>query len=619
MKIYIDNEEVLCNSKMIIKEQTKNTSSVILNNVYPKSWETTKDYVSNFYMPKDYAHCKIIDEKITSKTDYDLTNNIYELENRIIGWNSDNTKLIIKYSAGSKITAINLIPNKKYKINITNNLTYSIHLRETDKTDINSEISTIDETIAVGTSDIEITPTKKILLFNKTNATINSITTESDDNLIFSGIVKNSGNIELNPRYPHYSTLQILDYKAFLSEGDTLNYVLESQSISGAIKRIIRNLDGFMVGEINLDSDDIIAAYNCGDKTAFDVLEYLAEITNSIWFTKAITEDLVLINFYSEGNLPQKDKIKYTTQYFETNNITNIKYSYSAKDYRNKQVIISDKASSGTTQVEYITYNGNNLQTIYPIDKIVSITSGNSNYSVLPLTAKQTGSYATFYYTYDSNQIDVNRSFETQKIFRVEYYSVVTTRQAVYNDNEINRIAESTKRNGTIARYEKRTDTTDNDALFKIAQSYLNYKGTPEITLTITTYNNDILNISDKVFFEGPLEDLTTNYLVIEKQTEMVTTGNQQELFYTYRLSSSFNDETAINFFDNQRRKQGGNIEEGEYITRYIDLPSETNIIFYDLSLEDIPIPNDVLDGELDVELIGGAENMLNAKLNFKI
>ena len=49
MKIYINNEEVLCEKNIVIEEEMLNTSSVILNNVFPKSWETNKDYVSNFY------------------------------------------------------------------------------------------------------------------------------------------------------------------------------------------------------------------------------------------------------------------------------------------------------------------------------------------------------------------------------------------------------------------------------------------------------------------------------------------------------------------------------------------------------------------------------------------
>ena len=61
MQIFINNEEVVCDKNFTIEEELLATSSVTLNNVYPKAWETTKDYVSNFYYPTDYSICKILD------------------------------------------------------------------------------------------------------------------------------------------------------------------------------------------------------------------------------------------------------------------------------------------------------------------------------------------------------------------------------------------------------------------------------------------------------------------------------------------------------------------------------------------------------------------------------
>lgn len=619
MKIYINNEEVICASKMTIKEQLKNTSSVILNNVYPKSWETDKDYVSRFYMPSDYSHCAIKNDNTETVT-YNLINNVYFINNRYYR----NGQL--RYEDCVQ-TYIKVVPGLKYKIKFTNHATtsgYAFSIYQTNSLNIGT-VCTLVNAIGVNeTKTIEFTPTKKYIFttykfYTVECVTIDEVTTTVTDNIIFSGIVKNSGKIDLNPRAPHYSTLQILDYKTFLSEGDNLNYVLESQTVLSAIRTIVKDLDGFMVGNVELEDNGIIAPYNCNAKTPYDVFEYLAEITNSIWFTKVVSEGLVLVEFYSEGNLAQADNIEYNQSYFQNSNIQDISYSYSANNYRNKQVILSEGSRSGTTQTEFLTYNGSNLQTIYPVESIVSITSGSSTYSTASVEAKNSGIYATFYYTYDSNNIEVNKSFPTGKVFKVTYYSLTQTRQAVYNQNEIDRISESTGRNGIIARYEKRTDTNDSNALNQIAQSYLNYKGTPEITLVVKTYNKDLFEIGEKVFFNGPLNSLKTNYLVIEKQINMITTGSQQEFFYEYKLSSSFNDESAINYFDNQRRKLIGNIKEGEYITRFIDFPSETNITFYDLAVINMVIPNDILDGELDIELIGVVNSSLNTTLNFKL
>ena len=167
MKILINEEEVICSNNFTINMEMLNTPSVILNNVYPATWENDKDYVSRFYHPKDYSQCCIYDD---------------------------------------------------------------------------------------------------------------------DENLLFCGIVKNSGNISLNPRHPHYSTLQILDYKTFLSEGETLDFVIANKTIEEAINQIIDVIApyGFELGELDINGkDDIIGAYSTKDMTAYDVFNYLTDITQS--------------------------------------------------------------------------------------------------------------------------------------------------------------------------------------------------------------------------------------------------------------------------------------------------------------------------------------------------
>ena len=594
MKIYIDSEEVICSQKMTIKEQLKNTNSVILNNIYPKSWEQDKDYVSRFYMPKDYSHCKIIDENIDSTTEYDLSNNINDISHRNIGGSTST----MYYVESSISTYVKVVPGLTYKVTFNNERLSSIAFYESDNLNIGTIATRLDYA-EPGKNTYTITPTKPYIIttkeYNGSNyVSIEKITTELSNNLIFSGVIKNSGNINLNPRYPHYSTLQLLDYKTFLSEGDTLNYVLDKQLVSKSIKRIVEDLDGFMVGQIKIN-DTETSSYNCNEKTPYDILQYFAEITGSIWYTQAVDDNLVLVNFYSNDQLPTGNNIEYTQEYFQTNKIEDIKYSYSAKDYRNKQIIINDKATGRIAQTEILTYEGKDLQTIYPISSIVSIKSGTKTYSFTTETAKNNGQMANFYYSYNSNRIEVSTSIGTGKNIEVTYFPVVISRQIAYNQDEINRINESTGRNGIIARYEKRTDTNNEISLSQIAQSYLDYKGVPEIILTVKSYYKDLFEIGQKIFFNGPLNDLKTNYLVIEKEINMITTGEQQTIFFTYKLSSSFNDESAINFFDNQRRKLESNIEEGEFIQRYIDIPSETNIVFYDLNITDIDIPADVL------------------------
>lgn len=719
MKIYIDNEEVLCNSKMTIKKSLANTGSVILNNVYPKEWEQDKDYVSKFYMPKDYSPVKIINEnvedskmallfqwfnntginenKITSMTGYTMiftavvpgleyeldcysyyNFKIYECEDFIKGtqvyeiadvglrnqavkftptkpyivfqlmeqnntivyinsislvgkyryFNLRNFNTNIKenntifypeitYSATNNMGYVKVIPGKTYTIFAKKTGSYS-YIYETDSLEIGSNVSQLLNVRYSVDCLYTITPTKKYLVFDS-SIEIDELYYYYDGSNIFNGYIKNSGNINLNPRYPHYSTLQAIDYEGLLSEGDMLSYVLEEQSVSSAIKRIVSGLDGFMVGAILLN-DSELAAYNCNEKTPKDVFDYIAEVTGSIWYTTTVDDNTTLINFKAIDNLQQENNIEYTNKYFKDNEILDIKYSYNTKDYRNKQVVTSNGVLASIPQTEYITYNGSNISVTYPIGKVESIKKGSRNYSVASNIAEKNGVYANFYYTYNQNSIESNTTLAVGDVLTITYYPLVNSRQVAYNQDEDNRIKGQTLRSGTISRYEKRTDTNNELELGQIAQTYLDIKGVPEVTLEIKSTKDLYITYGGrKVFFNAPIEDLKTNYMITDKTIDMIVTGDQQVVFYTYKLSSSFNNENAINYFDNQRRKLAGTIQEGQYISRYIDIPSTTNIIFYDVSSGTMDIPNDILEGELDIELSGTIEipkDILDAELD---
>ncbi len=97
---------------------------------------------------------------------------------------------------------------------------------------------------------------------------------------------------------------------------------------------------------------------------------------------------------------------------------------------------------------------------------------------------------------------------------------------------------------------------------------------------------------------------LKTDYMVKEKNISIYIVGSKKYVFYTFKLSSNYNSESAINFFDNQRRKANGNISQGEYISRNIDIEGIANIIFSDLQVEEIDISTgNILDGSLDMPL----------------
>ena len=488
IQIYINNEEVVCKNKIKIKEEFLSTSSTILNNVYPKSWENDHDYTTRFYFPPDYSDCKIL----------------------------------------------------------------------------------------------------------------------KDGNLIFNGVVKNTGDVPLNPREAKLCSLQILDYKCLLSEGKTLNFVIDNKTISEAITMVVDAIAdyGFVVGNIDIASaNDVIGAYSTLDKTAYDVLQYLSEISQAKWFTRRIDANTLAIDFYDSDKIPNANDIEYTSEYFNNNQIVDMTYSYSADDYRNSQQIISNGVISSVINTNTIIYDGtsNQITTDLAIGNIYSIEVNNTPVTYASNIQEELGVDADFYYTTGNNQLKINTDLAKNDVIRVEYYPYVKGRQLIENDSEIARINGQTNRNGRISRYETGNDVSSNEELYKIAKTYIDYKGEAEITLKIITHNHDILNIGQQVYFNAPLEALKKNYLVKNKQIEVTQSGDFGDIFYTYELSSTYNSENAINFFDNQRRKSEGNLDKGQFITRYFDIQSECNIIFDNVQIEEVE--DSELDAELDIEL----------------
>lgn len=486
IKITIDNEEVLSNKNFTIEKEMLNTPSVVLDNVYPKSWEDDKDYTSRFYHPNDYSKCLIWDT-------------------------NENT----------------------------------------------------------------------------------------DDTLLFCGVVKNSGNISLNPRYPHYQSLQILDFKTFLSEGETLDFVIANKTIEEAIDQIISTIApyGFVKGNIQIiGADTIIGAYSTKDKTAYDVFNYIADITQSRWTTRLIDENTVAIDFYDPTLLPQGTPINYTASWFRDNLIDDMSYSYGSNDYRNKQVMTSNEVIGNLEQSQLLYANGYQTQFLTEIN-IASLTNVSVNGTTKTFATndeKELGVEADFYYSVGNNIVEANETYSTGTVIEIRYLPIVEGRQIITNNEEIERVSTATGRKGIVARYENRNDATTSTELQLIGQSYIKYKGTPEIKLTIVSRSN-IWDVGNRVQFNAPISELATEYMVKKKTISRILANpsSEEHIVYTYEMTSSFNSEQAINYFDNQRAKAKGNIGQGDYITRNIDIENEANIIFYDFNVEEIDVVGD--------------------------
>ena len=63
--------------------------------------------------------------------------------------------------------------------------------------------------------------------------------------------------------------------------------------------------------------------------------------------------------------------------------------------------------------------------------------------------------------------------------------------------------------------------------------------------------------------------------------------------------------ENAINYFDNQRRKANGNINENEFITRNIDIENEANVVFSNVTQTEVtPVGDNTLNSVLNSPFI---------------
>ena len=149
IKILINNEEVVCDSNLQIKEEMLSTSSTILKNCYPKSWEDTKDYTNNFYFPKDYSKCEIYDvngedetlifcdELNSSVHFFNDASEILELKNQITG-NQNNqtcsTYSIVPKKIGTDILTFDIelnghkIRSITYKFIVSQDMTISYEI-----------------------------------------------------------------------------------------------------------------------------------------------------------------------------------------------------------------------------------------------------------------------------------------------------------------------------------------------------------------------------------------------------------------------------------------------------------------------------------------------------------
>lgn len=432
-----------------------------------------------------------------------------------------------------------------------------------------------------------------------------------DDELYFTGIVKNSADMELNPLKPHYCSLQILDPSTLLSEGMTLDYVIADKTVTEAINQVIASISdyGFVAGNIQIPEqyDTLIGAYSTLDKAPFDAFQYLSQISLTRWGTRMIDEDTTAIDFFSPELLDNQGTIELNKEYCSQNKIESITYDYSTDDYRNRQIITSDEVYGNIEQSQTITTDGysTSFTTEQKIGRINSITVNGTERTFATSDEKDLGITADFYYKVAETSFDSSETYSAGSEIEINYIPIIQGREITYNSAETSRISSNLNRNGTISRYENRTDVTSSKELQLVGQSYIKFNGMAKITLTIKS-RTDFLKLGGKYHFDAPIDELDGDYLVKTKKTSVTQSGEYNWFIYEYELTNSFDVENEINYFDNQRAKANGNISQGEYVARNVDVENTANIIFSNLQITELTIDSDnTLEGGLEMPLVG--------------
>ena len=347
LKMTIDNEEVVSNKDISIKEEILSPSSTILNNVYPKEWENDKDYTSRFYYPKDYSKLNIqnfsvepeeagttveINENATIN-DVDTTK-----ESKVVSLKGQTSQ--VSYSGA------NLLPQDKYiTTRTTNGITYTNNGDGTFSLTGTATANTTIQIIAPGEFNLESGQSYYLYTSKAYDGTTFNVSVRFNENgtrkyLTPKYTITPSGTIT-NTDFAFYiasgNTVSATNVKAMLVKGtsapttyepyvggtaspnpnfpEPVNVVSGDNYINICGKNLL-NLNGFVKGRLNQNTGEIQYASNVsslvvsGDNITF---------TATVAWNNGITSDFIPIEqgkYFYRGTATG-DKLYVYVDYFD--------------------------------------------------------------------------------------------------------------------------------------------------------------------------------------------------------------------------------------------------------------------------------------------------------------
>lgn len=418
----------------------------------------------------------------------------------------------------------------------------------------------------------------------------------------FIGIINDVGRLSLMPNKPKTFSLQIADFRKWLSLTKPLNEIYINKTPSFIVQNLITKLNEpkIKVGQLNFTTtnDFTIKAYNTTNKTLYQILKDVIERqTNSVlYFT--VENGIFYINYKSVEDFKNTSPLilDINDENFLLNyKIEDINYDNETNDYYNYLAYSSDNVISKMFIKETnLSLKEDKIVLLHQIGKIIE--GKNNTYFYNPTTqdkiiptiltteeAKE-GKFCHLVWSEGSNALE-NRFVSSSYVLNINYKIKQKLTLEAKNLNEINRLKALTGTKGIVYKSEKFNDISDPDDLLAAVKNDLEKYSYPNKILTINAKEN-IWKILDTVIVTNINENINGKYIVqqMEGSFKRIKGSNTVLKDITYVLKQTRNFNTLENKFDNQSYRDlpatsSYTIEEADTIVAEHLVIFETNIL----------------------------------------
>ena len=338
----------------------------------------------------------------------------------------------------------------------------------------------------------------------------------------------------------------------------------------------------FKLGDLDFTLPDVdIKGYGIEDAPVSDFLDFICELTNSLWTVEFDQSD----NFYKINIInksvtrPANHVLKDSDLQNPNSEIISSIWENINSEYANTLILESDNFD-GDEKTEYLVYNNENeFELNFPIKIIHSIqeyTLLNSNYQIKGIyrtfannLQKENGVTADFYYNIGSKTLELNTDhFQNTNLVNKKWIIKYKTRQNIrlsFTDfSEIDRIKNNfIDVDGKVIMNKSVDFLKDNEELTRYANNFFSTYSKPHVDLIIRSRSEEPLyKIGDIVDFQVEDKKMqkmfaagsdVSRFIVKSIEASYETANFEKNEFLierTYTLSNVFSSVDYLNFFD---------------------------------------------------------------------